>query len=80
MNLWMNWLFMFSQSLNSLHLVLTRTSCTFTHVKLYVEGDFYEAKLEKNDWSILEKMSITCLITVEERVENKEKKIMCDEV
>jgi len=36
--------------------------------------------LKKNDWNILEMMRITCEIIVEERAENKEKKIMGDEV
>jgi len=35
---------------------------------------------KEEDWSILEKMNITCEIIVEERAENKEKKIMGDEV
>ena len=56
-------------------------ACKIRKLRVAIMKENYKKKKKKKgkDWGILE-MRITCEIIVEERAENKEKKLMGDEV
>ncbi len=55
-------------------------ACKIHKLRVAIMKENLKKIKKNNDWNILEMMRITCEIIVEERAENKEKKIMGDKV